>query len=319
MNGIEEYNKSFDTNAKARLWKNKDKPYLEDFYNYVLVNNSYSSSYMYLCYVIGFINKLKIKDPKDITVNHYTSYMSKIKNNTASYRIAVYSALKKFSSFLKASGINEDHMVYIKRPKFTETTTTKKKREKAYMTEDEIGVFINNVENSNKSDCWKSRDIAMIRILLNTGIRRSALQKLDLDDINFKEGYITVFEKGEKSRELYISKTTMDAIVEWISYREDIVKKAEQAVFVSDRKKRIDCKTIYNIVKSYGVVIDDKNITPHKLRGTFGTQLYNKTGDVYFVQEAMGHSNPKTTEIYIRGQKKNVAKKASDLMDDFLS
>ena len=62
------------------------------------------------------------------------------------------------------------------------------------------------------------------------------------------------------------------------------------------------------------VNIDGKNITPHKLRATYGTQLYEKTGDLYMVQECMGHSSPKTTELYIRGKKSEFAKTASEIM-----
>ena len=75
----------------------------------------------------------------------------------------------------------------------------------------------------------------------------------------------------------------------------------------------MDSTSIYNVVKKYSKNINGKNITPHKLRATYGTQLYNETGDIYFVQDCMGHSNPKTTELYVRDKKEN-RKKASDIM-----
>ena len=71
------------------------------------------------------------------------------------------------------------------------------------------------------------------------------------------------------------------------------------------------------VVQKYASEIDGKHITPHKLRATYGTQLYNKTGDIYFVQQCMGHSNPKTTELYVREKKQNT-KRASDIMDKLL-
>jgi integrase len=75
----------------------------------------------------------------------------------------------------------------------------------------------------------------------------------------------------------------------------------------------MDQATIYRIVNKYAANIKDKHITPHKLRATYGTHLYNETKDVYFVQNCMGHSSPKTTETYIRGIK-NTTKAASDIM-----
>ena len=106
-------------------------------------------------------------------------------------------------------------------------------------------------------------------------------------------------------------------IEEWLSIRAKEIKDDEQALFISNRRRRMDQLSISNVVKKYSKVIEDKHITPHKLRATYGTQLYNETGDIYFVQECMGHSNPKTTELYVRGKKKNM-KKASDIMSKML-
>ena len=75
----------------------------------------------------------------------------------------------------------------------------------------------------------------------------------------------------------------------------------------------MDQASIYRVVNKYASNIKGKHITPHKLRATYGTQLYEATKDIYFVQECMKHSNPKTTELYIRGNK-NQTKKASDIM-----
>ena len=99
----------------------------------------------------------------------------------------------------------------------------------------------------------------------------------------------------------------------WIYIRENIVDDDEQALFISNRKKRMDVSSISNVVKKYSKHINNKNITPHKLRATYGTQLYNETRDVLFVQDCMGHSSPKTTQLYIRDRKDNL-KKASDIM-----
>ena len=76
----------------------------------------------------------------------------------------------------------------------------------------------------------------------------------------------------------------------------------------------MDQSSISRVVKKYASEISNKNITPHKLRATYGTQLLKATNDIYFVQDCMGHSNPKTTELYIRGQKQENRKKASEIM-----
>ena len=73
--------------------------------------------------------------------------------------------------------------------------------------------------------------------------------------------------------------------------------------------------TLKNIVKKYAVDINGKNITPHKLRATYGTQLYNKTGDIYFVSKAMKHANVQTTEIYIEDNERDVNNRVADIMN----
>ena len=123
-------------------------------------------------------------------------------------------------------------------------------------------------------------------------------------------------------RQYEMSDKLVHALNHWIEIRNSKVVVSDddkkcKALFVSSRRQRINISTLKNIVKKYAVDITDKNITPHKLRATYGIQLYNKTGDIYFVQECMGHSNPKTTELYVREKKQNT-KRASYTMNKML-
>lgn len=321
LSGVEQYNNEYWNYAQKRIKKNSDKKYLNGFYQFLLSDGqrSFSGAYAYLGHVIGFVNYENIVDPKTINLDNFSEYLNvAYQGRSSSHQICVFSALKEFSKYLIANGyVEKDYMQFFKRPTPVETVEMLEKREKAYMTTDEIDQYISNVRNSDKREEWKARDMAIVLILLNSGIRCAALQKLDLDNVNFDDNSITVLEKRKKSKKVYLTEKTMGTLSEWLEYRNELlVDNNECALFISNHKKRITRKTIYNIVQEYGVVIQDKNITPHKMRGTYGTQLYNKTKDLYFVQEAMGHSNPKTTEIYIRGQKHDVAKKACELIGD---
>ena len=216
-------------------------------------------------------------------------------------------------------------MLYIKRPKAKDSQETIVKRENGYLTERELKRYIRNVEigatapHRVQSVEWDIRDKAIILTFLYTGIRNSALRTIDVQDVDLKKKTLVVTDKGEHVRIFDIPDSLCDAIAEWLECRETIMKGYHsQALFVSRRKNRMDSGTVLHIVKRYAdKVIDDKNITPHKLRATYGTQLYNKTGDIYFVQECMGHSNPKVTELYIRDKKQNT-KRAGDIMDNLL-
>lgn len=321
--GISAYNERFKRLAENRIANTDPKYCLDGFYNYIITNKSYSSSYLYLGYVIGFLKN--IDDISKIDIDDYNGYLASLKSKSSNVQIDAYHALQKYSKYLKAKGIcKDDYMEYVDRPKFVETEETKEKREKGFLNKTEAKELINRCSNRKgfireKADCWKKRDEMIIKIFLNTGIRCSALYKMDIDNIDLDGQTISVLEKGNKYRKISISDDIVNLIKEWLRYRSEILDGVnEKAFIISERKKRMEAQSIRYIVKRIGDIIPDKNIGPHKLRGTYGTQLYDTTHDVYFVQQCMGHSSPKTTEIYIRGQEDNILKKAADLMADFL-
>lgn len=322
--GIEAYNEEFDSLSRKRIEKNSDKPFLRGFYNFMISDGdrSYSGAYNYLSHVINFVNAENITDPMNISLDDYTDYLSKsYRGKSSSHQIGIYSALKEFSKYLVANNIcNKNYMEFINRPKTVETIETIEKREKKYLTKDEVDQFINNIINSDKKNIWKQRDLAIAYVFLTTGIRCAALNKLDIDNINFTDNSITVLEKRSKHRKIYLPDKTISILKEWLKYRNELgVNKNEIAVFVSNRKTRMTRKTIYNTTKEYGIDIEEKDVTPHMERSTYATNLYSYSNDVFFVQECMGHSSPTTTKLYIRGQKDNISKKAANIIEDIIS
>lgn len=325
--GIQDFNKKYIDKINKVL---KDQPdFIKGFVNY-MSNIALTTKYAYMHNVINFINKVD-KPIELLTLDDFSGYISGLqyKENgepiTSSYRIAVYSALKKFNNYLYATKrIPENYMLYIDRPKPSENQLTIEKREKGFLTKKEISKYIQTIENNdvNKyrqvSEVWNKRDMAIIKVFLNTGIRCSALSKLDISSIDFKNKTLIVTDKGNKVKLYDLSDDIIDELTEWIELRKNEIKDSEIALFISNRRRRMDQISIYNVVNKYSKGIKNKHITPHKLRATYGTQLYNETGDIYFVQDCMGHKNPKTTELYIRGKKHNM-KKASDIMSKFIS
>lgn len=320
MNGNDIYDKNFRNKIAKLINDNQDKTYLGGFAAFI--NKSPSTVFNYLAYVLGFINYVK-KDIRDLELDDYTGYIYSLENKSASYKILIYSALKKFSLYLKAAGKNDrDPMQYVERPKFTESEETKNKREIGYMNTREIHKYISNIDtgvgthrSKARQEQWKTRDKAIVLVLLNTGMRCSALYKLNIDSLNFETNTLTTIDKGNKYRKFDLSEDLVYNLMLWLRDREIILNgRDEDALFISNRKTRLTQDGISDIVQKYAYNITGKHITPHKLRATYGTQLYAKTGDLYMVQECMGHSNPKTTELYIRGQKNEVSKAASEIM-----
>lgn len=321
MNGNDYYEDKVRNKIENLLKANNDKRYLRGFYNY-MTNLSINTIYDYIIYIINFIDNVR-KPVEELNLDDYTEYLATLTDKVASYQITVYSALKKFSLYLKASGRNTfDPMQYVNRPRFIEKEETKIKRENNYLEKREIKKYLQDINNgvgSNlakaRQEDWKARDKAIIVTLLNTGMRCAALYKLNVDNINMETKKLTTVDKGRKYQEYFLSDDLLEVLSDWLIEREMLLDgKEEDALFISNRKTRMDQRSISRVVTKYASNIEGKNVTPHKLRATYGTQLYAVTKDLYFVQSCMGHSNPKTTELYIRGQKDSSRQTASELM-----
>ncbi|MDR0271983.1 MAG: tyrosine-type recombinase/integrase [Clostridiales bacterium] len=144
----------------------------------------------------------------------------------------------------------------------------------------------------------KLRDAAIITLLLGTGMRVSECVGLDLRDIDFEVNGLRVIRKGGGEMILYFGDEVEAALSAYLDVREEIVTVAghEDALFLSLQNRRITDRAIQNMVKKYASLITQlKNISPHKLRSTFGTQLYAETGDIYLVANVLGHADVNTT------------------------
>ena len=122
---------------------------------------------------------------------------------------------------------------------------------------------------------------------------------LNLDDIDFKNGGIHIHRKGGKEVTIYFGTEVEDALLDYLEERHEIeaFPGHEQALFLSLQKKRISVRSVENLVKKYAQLVAPlKKITPHKLRSTYGTNLYRETGDIYLVADVLGHADVNTTK-----------------------
>ena len=145
----------------------------------------------------------------------------------------------------------------------------------------------------------KIRDTAIITLFLGTGIRISELVGLDNDSFNFTDNSFVVTRKGGNRAILYFSDEVKYALEEYIQEKnkDENIPKDEPAFFLSMQKKRINVRSVEILVKKYSKIAAPlKKITPHKLRSTYGTRLYNSTGDIYIVADVLGHRDVNTTK-----------------------
>lgn len=323
-------NEIYKQMAESFCEKHNQYPYLKSFMDWLSVEKASRTVYYYLVYTVNFLDEIN-KQLKDITLDDYTSYAVKQKKYTPSNQIAKYSAIKSFATYAVITNkITNNFMINAPRPKSKEKQETIQKREKGFLTPAEIQMVISNIQNGIRNGRtlkiqgdYILRDMAIVLLFLSTGMRSMALENLDVNDIDLDKGIIIVTDKEDKVNTHFIPDDTKLILKKWIAKRKELLcyagKMDETALFISNRKERISYGAIKAIVCKYCSTITGKNITPHKLRATYGTMLYNKTHDIEFVRQQMNHSNVATTQKYIRGNKQANKQKAADIMGDIIS
>ena len=161
----------------------------------------------------------------------------------------------------------------------------------------------------------KERDLAIVTLLLGTGIRVSECVGLDLKDVDFKNNGITVTRKGGNQMVVYFGDEVAGALENYITGDREAATPLsghEQALFLSTQRKRMGVQAVENMVKKYArQVTPNKKITPHKLRSTYGTSLYKETGDIYLVADVLGHKDVNTTKKHYAAIDDNRRRKAA--------
>lgn len=185
---------------------------------------------------------------------------------------------------------------------------------------DEIGDMLYTVESGSGltkrqlafHNSTKLRDTAIITLFLGTGIRISELVGLNCGDIDLKSNSFVVTRKGGNRAVLYFNNQVSLAICEYLETRHSEKDKLDdQPLFLSLQNKRISTRQVQELVKKYAKIVSPlKKITPHKLRSTFGTNLYRQTGDIYVVADCLGHKDVNTTKKHYAAITEDIRKNA---------
>ncbi|MCH5351070.1 MAG: tyrosine-type recombinase/integrase [Clostridiales bacterium] len=154
-------------------------------------------------------------------------------------------------------------------------------------------------------DLTAIRDEAMLSLFLGTGIRISECVGLNRNDVNFEDNSFVVTRKGGSTSILYFSDEVASALKRYLSWLEEQALektpfgkriKDTDALFLSIKGTRITPRAVELMVKKYAKIITPfKRITPHKLRSTYGTNLYHETHDIFIVADVLGHKDVNTT------------------------
>jgi len=272
--------------------------------------------FKYLTSEVPYFADLKVIDITDADLNHitgthialYSDYLTlyirddeREETNADMSKMRKLSSLRSYFKFLfKNNRIDSNVTQLIDLPKLHEKPILR-------LEIDEVVRMLDQVESgdalSDRQKKWhdltKTRDLAMISLFLGTGIRVSECVGIDIDDIDFSQNSFLVTRKGGAQVILYFPDEVAESLRAYMAVRRtiDAVPGHEQAFFLSVQKKRMNVRSVENLVKKYALLVAPlkKRISPHKLRSTFGTNLYHETGDIYLVADVLGHSDVNTT------------------------
>ena len=153
-------------------------------------------------------------------------------------------------------------------------------------------------EAIEKAD-FSAKERTFVYLCLYAGLRRGEALALKRNDVDFKNDGIRIHRKGGKEVVVYFGDEVESALLSYIEERKktEAVAGHEEALFLSLQKKRISVRAVEKLVKKYAQTVTTvKHITPHKLRSTYGTNLYRETGDIYLVADVLGHNDVNTTK-----------------------
>ena len=160
----------------------------------------------------------------------------------------------------------------------------------------------------------KDRDLALLTLLLGTGIRVSECVGLDMTDVDFENYGIHIVRKGGAEALIYFGDEVYDALLPYYERRKGMIAASgsENALFLSLQNKRMGVRSVEKLVKKYASRVTSlKKITPHKLRSTYGTSLYRETGDIYLVADVLGHKSVNTTRKHYAAMEEDNRRRAA--------
>ena len=274
------------------------------FFHFLMENNPVYKNYTMDQFTVTDLERL---EPVDI--EEYMGYLKVYKRddemitNGEKGLARKMSALRSFYNYyFKHQIISKNPVLLVDMPKMHEKAIVR-------LDADEVAMLLDYVESAGSKLTGqalvyyrktKDRDLAILTLLLGTGIRVSECVGLDLNDVDFKNNGITVTRKGGNQMVVYFGDEVALALKNYINGDRKAMTPLpghENALFLSTQRKRMGVQAVENMVRKYAKQVTPyKKITPHKLRSTYGTSLYKETGDIYLVADVLGHKDVNTTK-----------------------
>lgn len=290
------------------------------FFEFLHETNSVCAKMDIRDFPITLLNQVTRQD-----IEEYLSYVSyyekegKEITNTERGKARKLSSLRSFYNYyFQNERIEKNTAELVPVPKLHEKTIIR-------LEPNEVATLLDQVENGTKltkkemayHEKTKVRDVALLTLLLGTGIRVSECVGLDLNDVDFENNGIKIRRKGGYEAVVYFGEEVEQALREYIEQRKHIIPESghENALFLSMQNRRMAVRSIENLVKKYASRVTTlKKITPHKLRSTYGTSLYRETGDIYLVADVLGHKDVNTTRKHYASMEEERRRSAANVV-----
>lgn len=305
------------TSARTRLGYAYD---LRVFFEYLHNENPVLSRTDIREYKLDILDSLEREDLEEY-LEYLSLYEKKDKEitNAEQGKKRKMSALRSmYNYFYKSELISRNTAELINMPKLHD-------HEIIRLEPNEVATLLDQVEAGEKltksqlkyHEKTKIRDIALLSLLLGTGIRVSECVGIDIDDMDFDTNGLHIHRKGGYNTIVYFPEEVRTALLEYLSQRRQMIpcEGSENAFFLSLQNKRITVRAVENLVKKYAKNVTTlKKITPHKLRSTFGTNLYKESGDIYLVADVLGHKDVNTTRKHYAAQEDENRRRAARMV-----
>lgn len=319
---------SANTSIKTRIAYAMD---LKIFFEYLIENHPKFTHYKDIKDIslrdLDYIKAVDLEDFSEYlsyyTKGHYKNDETKVSlSNSNRGKMRKLSTLRSFYKYyFKKELIKTNPTVLVDLPKNYEKPIVRLEPHEVANLLDEIesgkNLTPSQLKYHNKT---KVRDLAIVTLLVGTGIRISECVGMNVNDIDFDNNSFVVTRKGGNKTILYLPEEVRNALLRYLKERKEKDDNEEEALFLSLQNKRMTQSSIQKMLKKYTqIVVPLKNISPHKLRSTYGTNLYKETGDIYLVADVLGHKDVNTTKKHyaaIEEERRKIAARVTKLRED---
>ena len=274
---------------------------IKGFFEFLICEYPQYANYTVKDFTLADLEKLKGQDISDYLryVKLYDKEGKEVSNSERAAKRKLCALRRFYAYYYRYEMIEENPTLKVDMPKIHDKAITR-------LDVNEVAEFLDNVESGNKlskaqlkrHEKLKTRDLALLTLMLGTGIRVSECVGLDMNDVDFDNDRIKVIRKGGAESFVYFGDEVEEALSAYMEERKELNPKEghENALFLSSIGKRLCVRSVELLVKKYASTVTTvKHITPHKLRSTYGTNLYQESKDIYLVADVLGHADVNTT------------------------